>query len=152
MLITVKEAAELLKTSERTIQLKCKKYNVKKIANVYQLTQEIVDQWKTETKTETNRTLQTVTRKNVSVKPSFLFIFTAIISFLFFSFLTYSFIDLKDQNATKDKTIITNDSIHKIEVNAINKRFDDSVQVIYKLRLENRLLKIRDSIRLFKHN
>jgi hypothetical protein len=150
MLITVKEAAELLKTSERTIQLKCKKYNVKKIANVYQLTKDIVDQWQTETKPETIRTSQNVTRKTNSFYPSLLLIFSVIISFLFFSFLAYSFIDLKDQNITKDKTIITNDSIHKIEVNTINKRLDDSIQVMYKIRLENQILKVRDSLRLFK--
>lgn len=152
MLITVKEAAELLKTSERTIQLKCKRYNVKKIANVYQLTQDIVDQWQTETKTETNRTLQNVTRKNPAFKPSFLLVITTIVTLLLSFVICVYFIDLKDQIRTKDKTIIVKDSVHKIEVNAMNKRFDDSVQVIYKLRLENRLLKIRDSIRLFKHN
>jgi predicted PurR-regulated permease PerM len=152
MLITVKEAAELLQTSERTIQLKCKRFKVKKIANVYQLTKEIVDQWQTETKTETNRTSQNVTRKTTSSKPSFLFIISIILgAVLTFVVLSY-FFDLKDQISTKDKTIIANDSVHKIEVNAINKRLDDSIQVMYKLRLENRVLRIKDSIRLFKRN
>lgn len=152
MLITVKEAAERLQTSERTIQLKCKRFNVKKIANVYQLTQDIVDQWQTETKTETNRTSQNVTRKTTSSKPSFLFILSIVLgAVLTFVVLSY-FFDLKDQITTKDKTIIVNDSIHKIEVNAINKRLDDSIQVMYKLRLENHDLKYKDSLRLFKRN
>jgi predicted PurR-regulated permease PerM len=152
MLITVKEAAELLKTSERTIQLKCKRYNVKKIANVYQLTQDILNQWQTETKTETNRTLQTVTRKNPAFKPSLLLVITTIVTLLLSFVICVYFIDLKDQIRTKDKTIIVKDSVHKIEVNAMNKRFDDSVQVIYKLRLENYNLKVKDSIKLFNRN
>lgn len=152
MLITVKEAAELLKTSERTIQLKCKRYNVKKIANVYQLTRDIVDQWQTETKTETNRTTQNVTRKTNSFKPSFLLVVTIIITLLLSIVICVYFIDLKQQITTKNKTIIVKDSIHKIEVKQLQQQLVDSVQVIYKLRLENHDLKYKDTIRLFKRS
>jgi hypothetical protein len=153
MLVSINEVANRLKISNRAVQIKCKKQGVLKIGNQYQLTDEIAQRWY-ESEGKIKRSEQEVSRvdsyakrkKTVSVEqPVMIYILLAVIIIFAGAFI----FDLKQQNTTKDKIIIVKDSVHKIELKAINKQLDDSIQVINNLRLQNRIL-IRDTIRQFK--
>jgi short subunit fatty acids transporter len=147
MLISVKEAAELLKTSERTIQLRCKRFNVKKIGNVYQLTNEIVNQWQTTTNNETNRTLRNVTRKKVSFNNSLLMWVTAFITIVI---LTTFYLNLERQIKETNKDLRQERIEHKTDVKELQKIVDSQKDTINKKELEIQSLKIKDSLRLFR--
>ena len=147
MLISVKEAAELLKTSERTIQLKCKRFNVKKIGNVYQLTNEIVNQWQTTTNNETNRTLRNVTRKKSSFKDSFLM---WIVAFIIIVILTAFYLNLDSQIKETKKDLRQERIEHKTDVKELQKKVDSKNDIIRTNELEIQSLKLKDSLRLFK--
>ena len=147
MLISVKEAAELLKTSERTIQLKCKRFNVKKIGNVYQLTNEIVNQWQTTTNNETNRTLRNVTRKKSSFNNSFLI---WIVAFIIIVILTTFYLNLDSQIKETKKDLRQERMEHKKDVKELQKIIDSQKDIISTKDLEIQGLKLKDSLRLFK--
>ena len=157
MLISVDEAAKRLKISNRAVQIKCKKQGVLKIGNQYQLTDEIAQRWY-DSENKTKRNEQEVSRdvsyakrkKSVSVEqPVIIIILIAIITILT---CVYIF-DLRHQNETKDKIITDKEKIIIVkdsELKTINNQLDDSVKVINKLRQQNRDLKYKDSMRIFK--
>lgn len=147
MLISVKEAAELLKTSERTIQLRCKRFNVKKIGNVYQLTNEIVNQWQTTTNNETNRTLRNVTRKTDSFLYWFIIGLILVISIVVFIVFYFTF---ETQIKETKEELHQERTEHKTDVKELQKIVDSQKDTINKKELEIQSLKIKDSLRLFR--
>ena len=70
MLINIKQVAKDFKVSTRTIQMWCKAEGIKKIANEYQLTNDIIEAWRidrTKTKTKsTNENASVTKQKNTS--------------------------------------------------------------------------------------
>jgi len=70
MLINIKQVAKDFKVSTRTIQMWCKAEGIKKIANEYQLTNDIIEAWRidrTKTKTKpTNENASATKQKNTS--------------------------------------------------------------------------------------
>lgn len=157
MLISVDEVAKRLKISNRAVQIKCKKQGVLKIGNQYQLTDEIAQRWY-DSENKTKRNEQEVSRdvsyakrkKSISVEQSVIIIILIVAIIIFVS---ASILYLWHQNETKDKTIIDKDKIIMVkeaEIKTIGNQLDDSVKVINKLREQNRDLKYKDSMRIFK--
>lgn len=60
---TVKQASEILNISIRGVQLKCKKHKVPKIANEFQITDELLEVWKNGAN-EQRTTLQVVSKND----------------------------------------------------------------------------------------
>jgi uncharacterized protein HemX len=125
MLVDLKDVAKEFDQSLRTIQNWCKDAKVKKIANEFQLTPDIVDQWrmtklkdKTKAKTQTNtKSVAPMKRKNKSEIYTYIaftlcgIIFTALVGYLIYQSTK---IDEKDtainnhiQTIQEQKTIIS---------------------------------------------
>jgi uncharacterized protein HemX len=159
MLISVKEVADQLKISERGVQLKCKKYGVKKIGNQYQITQSILDEWLTdtpETNTETKRTPNTkkidTSRTNTKKRTSFTSFYIAGLLLFIFIATAVVYWDLKTEISEHKTTIKENDTQHRQAVNSLQKKLNDAVDVIHNQELEIQMLKYKDSIKAFsKH-
>jgi hypothetical protein len=157
MLVNINEVANRLKISNRAVQIKCKKHGVLKIGNQYQITKDIAEKWYNK-ETEQKRTEQktntpisyTNRKKSVSVDSSVIIIILLAVTIISVAaFIFY----LWHQNDTKDKTIIDKDKIiivKEAEIKTIGNQLDDSVKVINKLRQQNRDLKYKDSMRIFK--
>ena len=149
MLISVKEAADILKMSERSVQLKCRHLKIPKIGNVYQLTEDVIRDWEVKkigTKIITKQTSKTVTppkRKNpISVS----FIIPVLITL--FSFIY--FIDLHNQITEVKKEYKEAKKEYKEDIDVLNNTIRLNETRIQKQTIEIHDLKYKDSLRTFK--
>lgn len=154
MLITVKDASQKLNVTTRMIQIRCKKSNVKKIGNQYQITNDILNSWlnadaiKSETKVETKKETSQIShpkQKNIRFATSQVILFIlmfilSIVLYLFYNSLTTEIGYLKNENIKDSKT-------YKYELKTIQKRLNDATDVINNQQLEIQYLKIKDSVR-----
>lgn len=145
----VKQAAEILRLTTRSIQLKCKKHKVSKIGNEFQITPEILELWKTGSDEKRNalQVISKTSQRNVTSSIRFIVGFL-IVLILIITCLYY--IDLKDQITDFKKIILTNDKEHKSEVKILTKKLEDAGKVINTIEKENIMLKNKDSLRIFK--
>ena len=153
MLVSVKDAAQRLNMSPRMVQIKAKQFNVKKVGNVYQLTDEIVSNWevvKTETKIKPNRTFKNDSHPKRKFTPSLV---SFVIAFLVLVTIAVSVMFYLDLNSpiVEAKTTITTITIeNKKEVNQLSKKLNDAQDVIRNQEIEIQTLKFKDSLRIFK--
>ena len=154
MLVSVKEASKRMNVTPRTIQIRCKQGNIKKIGNQYQITNETISKWidadenKNETKQETKTRTSSISHAkqnklrfaNQNLLIIFLVLFLSIISILFFFSLADEINYLKNENKIDSE-------IHKEELKAIQKRLNDAYDVMHNQEIEIQYLKIKDSIR-----
>jgi ATP-dependent Zn protease len=153
MLVSSNDVAKRLKITNRAVQNKCKQYGLKKISNQYQITTDIAEQWykEVETKTETkqNRSKENNKTSHRSDKnSSFLMWFTAAVTIIV---LTMFYLNLNSQITETKKEQQQEQTEHKKEVKQLQKKVDSSFNVIGKKELEIQRLKLKDSLRLFKH-
>jgi hypothetical protein len=156
---SVKQAAEILNVTPRAIQLKCKKFKVVKIGNEFQITEELLNQWKhakneerneAEVTTKTSQRSSLNTSQNTSHKLTFIIIGISIIVIL--SIIVLFYFNLTNQIETSHLELKEEKKIHYNEVKDLNKRLIDANNVINTLEVENQRLK--DSIkftRFLKH-
>jgi len=130
---TVKQASEILNISVRGVQLKCKKHKVPKIANEFQITDELLEVWKNGSN-EQRTTIQVVSKNDKrttlrwynNIPPNFWIIFILILVIVIGGFLQYNsnneLIKEIRSNANKIETDLTkrlnkaenkNDSLQK---------------------------------------
>lgn len=145
----VKQAAEILGLSIRSIQLKCKKHKVSKIGNEFQITDEILEMWKNGANEKRNvvQVIAKSSRRNVTSLSTFVIVFLIVLS-LGLGVLFY--IKLDTQIVEANNTIKIKDKEHKTEVKDLTKKLNDAKDVIHHLELENQSLKIKDSLRVPK--
>ena len=67
---SVKQASEILNVTPRAIQLKCRKANVIKIGNEFQITEEIIETWKKAPPRETKANISTEKSSHRSTQKS----------------------------------------------------------------------------------
>jgi len=115
---TVKQASEILNISVRGVQLKCKKHKVPKIANEFQITDELLEVWKNGSN-EQRTTIQVVSKNDKrttlrwynNITPNFWIIFILTLVIVIGGFLLYKsnneFIDEIRSNAKKIETDLT---------------------------------------------
>jgi hypothetical protein len=156
---SVKQAAEKLNLTPRAIQLKCKKFKVVKIGNEFQITEELLNQWKNakneerneaEVTTKTSQRSSLNTSQNTSHKSIYITIGIATIITLSIALLFY--FNLTNQIETSHLELKEEKKIHYNEVKDLNKRLIDAKDVINTLEVENQRLK--DSVKFtlfFKH-
>lgn len=156
---SVKQTAEILNLSPRAIQLKCKKFKVAKIGNEFQITEELLNQWKNTKNEERNEAEVTIktsqrsslnTSQNTSHKSNY--IIMGIASIVILSIVILFYFNLTNQIDTSHLELKEEKKIHYNEVKDLNKRLIDANDVINTLEIENQRLK--DSVkftRFFKH-
>ena len=145
----VKQAAEILGLSIRSIQLKCKKHKVSKIGNEFQITDEILDMWKNGANEKRN-VVQVIAKSSQRKVTS---LSTFVIAFLIVLILVvgvFFYINLDNQIDAANDTIKVKDKEHKTEVKELSKKLKDATDVIQHQELEIQSLKIKDSLRLIK--
>jgi len=115
---TVKQASEILNISIRGVQLKCKKHKVPKVANEFQITDELLEVWKNGSN-EQRTTIQVVSKNNKrttlrwynNITPNFWIIFILTLVIVIGGFLQYTsnnkLIDEIRSNAKKIETDLT---------------------------------------------
>lgn len=145
----VKQAAEILGLSIRSIQLKCKKHKVSKIGNEFQITDEILEMWKKGANEKRNvvQVIAKSSRRNVTSLSTFVIVFLIVLS-LGLGVLFY--IKLDTQIVEANNTIKIKDKEHRNEVKDLTKKINDVREENHLLELENQSLKIKDSLRVFK--
>jgi len=154
MLISVKDAAKRLNMSPRMVQIKAKQFNVKKVGNVYQLTDEIVSNWevvKTETKIKPNRTFKNDSQPKRKITPSLVSYVVAFLVLVIIAISVIFYIDLNSQIMEGKSTITTITKENKIEVKELSKKLNDAHDVIRNQEIEIQTLKFKDSLRVFKN-
>jgi len=156
---SVKQAAEILNVTPRAIQLKCKKFKVAKIGNEFQITEELLNQWKNAKNEERNEAEVTIktsqrsslnTSQNTSHKSIYITIGIATIIILSIALLFY--FNLTNQIDTSHQELKEEKKFHYQEVMELNKKLIDAKDVINTLEVENQRLK--DSVkftRFLKH-
>jgi len=156
---SVKQAAEILNVTPRAIQLKCKKFKVAKIGNEFQITEELLNQWKNAKNEERNEAEVTIktsqrssqnTSQNTSHKSIYITIGIATIIILSIALLFY--FNLTNQIDTSHQELKEEKKFHYQEVMELNKKLIDANDVINTLEVENQRLK--DSVkftRFLKH-
>jgi hypothetical protein len=153
MLVSSNDVAKRLKITNRAVQNKCKQYGLTKISNQYQITTDIAEQWykdfENKTETKQNRTTEKNKTSHRSDKnSSFLMLFTAAVTIIV---LTMFYLNLNSQITETKKEQQQEQTEHKKEVKQLQKKVDSSFNVIGKKELEIQRLKLKDSLRLFKH-
>jgi len=156
---SVKETAKILNVTPRAIQLKCKKFKVVKIGNEFQITEELLNQWKNakneernevEVTTKTSQRNSQNTSQNTSHKSTFIII--GISAIVILSIIVLFYFNLTNQIETSHLELKEEKKIHYQEVMELDKKLNDANDVINNLELENQHLK--DSVkfnRLLKH-
>ena len=156
---SVKQTAELLNVTPRAIQLKCKKFKVAKIGNEFQITEELLNQWKNarnEERSEVEVTSKSSQRSslntslNTSHKSNYITI--GISAIVVVSIAVVFYFNLTNQIHTTRQELKEEKKIHYNEVKDLNKKLTDKNDVINTLELENQHLK--DSVkfnRFIKH-
>jgi len=153
MLISVNDASKRLKITPRMVQIKAKQFNVPKVGNVYQLTEEVVSNWEVsnpETKITPNRTLRSASppkRNNTFSLSSFII---ALLILMVSAVIVVFYINLDSQIVEAKSTIKENTIEHKVEVKQLTKKLNDAHDVIQQQELEIQTLKFKDSLRTFK--
>ncbi len=145
----VKQAADILGLSIRSIQLKCKKHKVSKIGNEFQITDEILEVWKNGVNEKRNA-IQVIAKSSQRNATSFS---TFVISFLVVLILVVSFIiywRMDNEISTAKLKIINNETKYQYQLDKMNKKLFDANDVIQHQELEIQSLKIKDSLRLLK--
>lgn len=145
----VKQAADILGLSIRSIQLKCKKHKVSKIGNEFQITDEILEVWKNGANEKRN-VIQVIAKSSQRNVTSFS---TFVISFLVVLILVVSFIiywRMDNEISTAKLKIINNETKYQYQLDKLNKKLFDANDVIQHQELEIQSLKIKDSLRLLK--
>lgn len=149
MLISVKEASKKLNVSERTIQLKCKQNRIVKIGNQYQITNDILNAWIYETKTETKRNEIQISRKQPENNFVLINLFKPILASLFvlvciiMFYLFYCDITNKNTIQEQQKEIVKQLEEKKTLNNKIERLYIDKEKLkdtIYKLKTTNKEL------------
>ncbi len=157
MLVSVKEASQRMNVTPRMIQIRCKQSNIKKIANQYQITNDVLNTWiendvtKTETKQEAKTKTYSISHTkqnklrfaNQNLLIAFLVLFLLIITVLFYVSLADEISYLKNENKIDSK-------IYKDELKAIQNRLNDAHDVIQNQEIEIQVLKYKDSMQKFK--
>jgi hypothetical protein len=115
---TVKQASEILNISIRGVQLKCKKHKVPKVANEFQITDELLEVWKNGSN-EQRTTIQVVSKNDKrttlrwynNITPNFWIIFILTLVIVIGGFLQYTsnnkLINEIRSNAKKIETDLT---------------------------------------------
>jgi len=145
----VKQAAEILRLSTRSIQLKCKKHKVSKIGNEFQITDEILELWKTggnERRNERQVVLKS-SQRNVTSFIRFVIAFL-IVLFLGLAVLFYRHLTNEIQDA--QLKIIKNETKYQFQLDKMDKQLEDADKVIRNQDREIQRLKYKDSLRIFK--
>lgn len=150
---TVKQASEILNISVRGVQLKCKKHKVPKIANEFQITDEVLEVWKNGSN-EQRTTIQVVSKKDKrttlrwynNITPNFWIIFILILVIVIGGFLQY--------NSNNELIQEIRSNAKKIETD-LTKRLNKSENKVDSLQKENvAILKnnnvLQDSIKKLK--
>ena len=156
MLVNTNEVAKRLKITNRAVQNKCKQYGLVKIANQYQITQEIAHKWYVDAEmnkgTNQNRTehfnrTSHRTDKNTSFLYWFIIGLILVISIVVFIVFYFTFeTQIKETNKDLRQERIE----HKTDVKELQKIVDSQKDTINKKELEIQSLKIKDSLRLFR--
>jgi len=152
MLVNTNEVAKRLKITNRAVQNKCKQYGLVKIANQYQITEEIAEQWyidaETNKGTNQNRTEHfNRTSHRTDKNTSLLFWFSALVGATAVIML---YLNLERQIKETNKDLRQERIEHKTDVKELQKIVDSQKDTINKKELEIQGLKIKDSLRLFR--
>ena len=152
MLVNTNEVAKRLKITNRAVQNKCKQYGLVKIANQYQITQEIAHKWYVDAEmnkgTNQNRTEHLTRTSQRTDKNTSLVIW--LITFITIVVLVMFYLNLERQIKETNKDLRQERIEHKTDVKELQKIVDSQKDTINKKELEIQSLKIKDSLRLFR--
>jgi len=152
MLVNTNEVAKRLKITNRAVQNKCKQYGLVKIANQYQITEEIAEQWyidaETNKGTNKNRTEHFNRTSHRTDKNTSLVVW--LITFIAIVVLVMFYFNLERQIKETNKDLRKERIEHKTDVKELQKIVDSQKDTINKKELEIQGLKIKDSLRLFR--
>ena len=152
MLVNTNEVAKRLKITNRAVQNKCKQYGLVKIANQYQITQEIAHKWYVDAEmnkgTNQNRTEHLTRTSQRTDKNTSLVIW--LITFITIVVLVMFYLNLERQIKETNKDLRQERMEHKTDVKELQKIVDSQKDTINKKELEIQGLKIKDSLRLFR--
>jgi len=152
MLVNTNEVAKRLKITNRAVQNKCKQYGLVKIANQYQITQEIAHKWYVDAEmnkgTNQNRTEHLSKTSQRTDKNTSLVIW--LITFITIVVLVMFYLNLERQIKETNKDLRQERIEHKTDVKELQKIVDSQKDTINKKELEIQSLKIKDSLRLFR--
>jgi uncharacterized protein HemX len=145
----VKQAAEILRLSTRSIQLKCKKHKVSKIGNEFQITDEILELWKTGGNERRNER-QVVVKSSQRNVTSFIRFVIAFLIVLFLGLAVLFYRHLTNEIEDAKLKIIKNETKYQFQLDKMDKQLEDADKVIRNQDREIQRLKYKDSLRIFK--
>lgn len=158
MLVNTNEVAKRLKITNRAVQNKCKQYGLVKIANQYQITNEIAEQWYKEAETnkeqKQNRTEHLRrTSHRTDINTSLLF---WVCFFILIAVLLKFYLNLDSQIKETKKDLRQERIEHKTDVielqkdvKELQKKVDSQKDTISKKEIELQNLK-KDNLRFFR--
>jgi uncharacterized protein HemX len=145
----VKQAAEILRLSTRSIQLKCKKHKVSKIGNEFQITDEILELWKTGGNERRNER-QVIVKSSQRNATSFIRFVIAFLIVLFLGLAVLFYRHLTNEIEDAQLKIINNETKYQFQLDKMDKQLEDADKVIRNQDREIQILKYKDSLRIFK--
>jgi uncharacterized protein HemX len=145
----VKQAAEILRLSTRSIQLKCKKHKVSKIGNEFQITDEILELWKTGGNERRNER-QVIVKSSPRNVTSFIRFVIAFLIVLFLGLAVLFYRHLTNEIEDAQLKIINNETKYQFQLDKMDKQLEDADKVIRNQDREIQRLKYKDSLRIFK--